>query len=459
MPLQRQEVPEEEEIQTMSLRREAVPEEEEVQTMPLQRQAVPEEEEEMIQMTSLLQRRSDGSFEAGGEFERRLSGTRGEGQPLPPFTRTEFDAKFGVDFSGVRVHTGSESATLNRAIQAKAFTLGSDIHFGAGHYAPETAGGKQLLAHELAHVVQQGGAAIRRQPKPGLRKVDAGTLAGHESTEEEEVVKGPDDRVKLDGTGNSTRTASAPSAASPSAGNLPIAMGNIGFRFSNVGVTTSGSTTNRKDVRVAWKNPGGMAVDPFGEEAYRPSWKNANYTVNEGRLKLDFTLDINCPWGVNNGGKTDVPSATDAIVTAASYKQIVSDLTPVKIEKCWRAPRRQYWSQKVCERHEKYHSTDDKQWTEGPGRTLVINYLKGKTVSSNSIQADLTAHLDNAITQLSRANTAYYTGGATSYLSYAGEERAFGDGKEPYEQLAQGVKSQGEKLEAKAKKKWWQFWK
>src|SRR5262249_16056441 len=62
------------------------------------------------------------------------------------------------DFSGVRIHTGAESHSLNRAVNAIAFTTGQDIFFRDGAYNPHDSGGRELLAHELTHVVQQGGA-------------------------------------------------------------------------------------------------------------------------------------------------------------------------------------------------------------------------------------------------------------------------------------------------------------
>jgi hypothetical protein len=82
------------------------------------------------------------------------------------------EPRFGYDFSGVRIHTDARAAELAGAIQARAFAVGEDIVFGAGEFAPETSHGRQLMAHELTHVVQEErGAAqsspgtIRRQPK------------------------------------------------------------------------------------------------------------------------------------------------------------------------------------------------------------------------------------------------------------------------------------------------------
>jgi hypothetical protein len=65
---------------------------------------------------------------------------------------------FGYDFSGVRVHTGTKAASVATELNARAFTVGRDIAFGAGEYQPGTPIGDALIAHELAHVVQQGGA-------------------------------------------------------------------------------------------------------------------------------------------------------------------------------------------------------------------------------------------------------------------------------------------------------------
>ena len=79
------------------------------------------------------------------------------GQPLDPTTRTFFEPRFGYDFSRVRVHTDAPAAESARAVNALAFTVDRDIVFEAGHYAPETNRGRTLLAHELAHVVQQRG--------------------------------------------------------------------------------------------------------------------------------------------------------------------------------------------------------------------------------------------------------------------------------------------------------------
>jgi hypothetical protein len=80
---------------------------------------------------------------------------KGGGQPLTRSVRDFFEPRFCHDFSGVRVHTGSQAAEATRSVNARAFTLGKNVVFGAGQYSPGTTGTKKLLGHELAHVVQQ----------------------------------------------------------------------------------------------------------------------------------------------------------------------------------------------------------------------------------------------------------------------------------------------------------------
>lgn len=98
------------------------------------------------------------------------------GVPLSPPLRRDMEARFGHDFSAVRLHHGAEAERSSREIDARAYTLGSDIVFGAGQFAPESTSGRRLLAHELTHVVQQSGTAagiVRRDTFVGA----AGTTA------------------------------------------------------------------------------------------------------------------------------------------------------------------------------------------------------------------------------------------------------------------------------------------
>ncbi|MBW8739361.1 MAG: DUF4157 domain-containing protein [Streptomyces turgidiscabies] len=88
--------------------------------------------------------------------------------------RDFFEPRFGADFGQVRIHTDAEAASSARTEHARAYTVGEDVVFGAGRYAPETAAGKRLLAHELAHVLQQ-----RQDPALGIQR--APDDAAHEA--------------------------------------------------------------------------------------------------------------------------------------------------------------------------------------------------------------------------------------------------------------------------------------
>jgi len=97
------------------------------------------------------------------------------GAPLAPALRNDMEARFGHDFSQVRTHTDAEAAASADAIGASAYSAGSHVVFGAGRFAPDTAPGRFLLAHELTHVVQQTPGVLRRQPKKTPPKAPAKT--------------------------------------------------------------------------------------------------------------------------------------------------------------------------------------------------------------------------------------------------------------------------------------------
>jgi hypothetical protein len=93
---------------------------------------------------------------------------QGKGSPLPPATRAFFEPRFGASFDQVRIHTDTHAVRTASLLNAKAFTVGRDIAFAAGQFAPDSQSGRRLLAHELTHVVQNRADgrtdAIDRQP-------------------------------------------------------------------------------------------------------------------------------------------------------------------------------------------------------------------------------------------------------------------------------------------------------
>ncbi|MBS1912605.1 MAG: DUF4157 domain-containing protein [Bacteroidetes bacterium] len=93
----------------------------------------------------------------------RIDAMNGGGQPLAGPVRSSMEGHFGQDFGGVRIHTDNGAAQAAKELNARAFTIGNNIAFASGSYAPDTSTGRHLLAHELTHVVQQTGS-VRLSP-------------------------------------------------------------------------------------------------------------------------------------------------------------------------------------------------------------------------------------------------------------------------------------------------------
>ncbi len=117
----------------------------------IQLQAEEEEEEELLQAKAI----SDHNTKITSDIESHIQGQSERGQPLPESVRSFFEPRFGYDFRHVRLHMDKRSADVARAVNAQAFTISQNVVFGAGEFAPETNAGRWLLAHELAHTIQQ----------------------------------------------------------------------------------------------------------------------------------------------------------------------------------------------------------------------------------------------------------------------------------------------------------------
>ena len=122
-----------------------------------------------------LMRTFEGSLDQGGKPDQNnvaagadaavKSAESSSGSPLPGSIRSRFESSLGADLSSVRVHTGPKSADAAGAVGARAYTVGQDIHFGEGHYDRSSDGWTHVIAHEVAHTVQQQGGSPHRQNK------------------------------------------------------------------------------------------------------------------------------------------------------------------------------------------------------------------------------------------------------------------------------------------------------
>lgn len=128
---------------------------------------------------------------AGGaidaDTEDQIASARPGGRPLDGRIRRTMEAAIGADFNGVRLHVGAQSDALNERVQARAFTTGSDIFIRRQDHAPGTVAGQRLLAHELAHTVQQGAAPrLQRQLVNTIQRDDKSDAVALETADRSE---------------------------------------------------------------------------------------------------------------------------------------------------------------------------------------------------------------------------------------------------------------------------------
>lgn len=169
--------------------------EEQVQKAEKKEEQVQKKEEDKIQRNS-----GDAGGAVSSSAQGAIQSRAGGGQALASEARNYMEPRFGADFGNVRVHNDSESARLNDQLGARAFTYQNNIFFGENQYQPGTGTGKQLLAHELTHTIQQGHAEVQRKPeaslastrpeqeKPDVQKAPAATQGGGNVSSEVVVI-------------------------------------------------------------------------------------------------------------------------------------------------------------------------------------------------------------------------------------------------------------------------------
>jgi hypothetical protein len=118
---------------------------------------------ERASASGILMRKGEGASE-NADVAQSIASTS-TGTQLPEELREKFEGSLGTDLSSVRVHTGGASETAASAVSARAFAIGQDVHFGAGQYDPASESGQHLIAHEVAHTVQQRGGTPVQQNK------------------------------------------------------------------------------------------------------------------------------------------------------------------------------------------------------------------------------------------------------------------------------------------------------
>jgi hypothetical protein len=151
-----------------------------------QEEEEPEEEEEPIQTKAV----SSHAMEVSKYLEAGINTARGGGQSLPDSVRGSLELQLGHDFSQVHIHTDAEADKLSQQLGAKSFTSGNDVFFREGTYQPGSDSGRGLIAHELAHVVQQDAARVSRQA------AETGQAAAESKEEVQRELKDDVDKLK-----------------------------------------------------------------------------------------------------------------------------------------------------------------------------------------------------------------------------------------------------------------------
>jgi hypothetical protein len=122
---------------------------------------------QFVQRVLAISKKEEASSDVSPDVESAIQQSRGGGRALDNGVKTQMESAFNADFGGVRVHTDSQSDNLNKSLSSRAFTTGQDLFFKQGEYSPGSSAGRELLAHELTHVVQQNGNDVSRKLSVG----------------------------------------------------------------------------------------------------------------------------------------------------------------------------------------------------------------------------------------------------------------------------------------------------
>ena len=237
---------------------------------------------------------------------------RSPGHALDASTRAFFEPRFGRDFSAVRIHADGQAASAARTLRARAYTLGADLVFGAGQYAPSTTEGQRLLAHELVHVVQQSpqsGAPLKAVVPVG-QAASAPAVARAPSATVQRRVVCPPGVSEEEGTGCYETAEGEPTAETAISSPSPSASMTIG---------PPGSSTNPGDCSFAEHRALQDEVDKWchGQKACSQGDSCATLWEKIGNfancIKARTIVNAKCFKGGNVGHQIALASAVGAL--------------------------------------------------------------------------------------------------------------------------------------------------
>jgi len=236
-----------------------------------------------------MQRNSDSA----GHAQRRQSHfglgaaikhSRQGGSVLPHHTRRHFETAFGSDLSAVRVQNDTRHNHVAKSLNAKAFTVGSDIFFGQGHYNPGSRDGDRLLAHELTHVMQQSSGNVR------AKQVESGVQIGEANDSHELEADRTADSLMAGRTTMSLPVRNGIYSASPVTSNTSDAVIQRDEEDEQ-----QGFNYNLLPPSLAYRHgPFGMSADTSAAQL--------SYFSDEGRANLGYQYGGDIFYGANMGG-------------------------------------------------------------------------------------------------------------------------------------------------------------
>jgi hypothetical protein len=223
----------------------------------------------------------------GQAFASKLDKSKGKGKSLSNPAKSQMEGTFGWDFSNIKIHSDEESTQMSKEINAKAFTSGSDIYFQTNYYNTKTGMGKRLLAHELAHTVQnQSGSAGPTIQREGEEKKDTSDDKSKVETKVEVVTEHKEGESKAKAT--TTRS-----------GEEDVAKGVTAKATEK---TTEDAVTTSAELKAKEKSSGlsvtggikaeeTISPDPEKPDKAKGYFKvGGNWTLFDKKLKLDSSI-------------------------------------------------------------------------------------------------------------------------------------------------------------------------
>ena len=276
-----------------------------------------------------VQRRASSADTVGAEggsmpasVEHEIQSARSGGSQLDTATREPMERAFGADFGAVRVHSGAQSTALNDSLQAKAFTVGSDIFFRGAVPDAGTRDGQELLAHELAHTVQQGGGS------PAIQRWSFGKkdkpVSSQDAAKQQEAIEKKrlaSERIVGDAQRNQMKE---------SVGNDPQAL--IKLQDAFLKALDAESTLKMSLIK------GGMDPEQAETQAYKQTWLDAAPSLRavrpmretRGEKLMSQTVEMRTDINATKSSEQQVKDSRGLVVSRAVEDLMVKELEMVE---------------------------------------------------------------------------------------------------------------------------------